>query len=84
MLRHRALTRAILGDEPLTELLAGVTDEQQGELRAILDRLAQLWSELTIAALNQDQRRVEEIQAEIAVCRTRVEQIKRTGTLGSA
>jgi hypothetical protein len=68
----------------VTESLAGVTHEQQGELRAILDRLARLWSELTIAASKQDQRRVEEIQDEIAVCRTRVEQIKRTGTRGSA
>jgi hypothetical protein len=39
---------------------------------------------LTIAASKQDQRRVENIQAEISVCRTRVEQIKRTGTRGSA
>jgi muramidase (phage lysozyme) len=68
----------------VTEPLVGVTHEQQGELRAILDRLARLWSELTIAASKQDQRRVEDIQAEIAVCRTRVEQIKRTGTRGSA
>ena len=68
----------------MTEPLVGVTHEQQGELRAILDQLARLWSELTIAASKQDQRRVEDIQAEIAVCRTRVEQIKRTGTRGSA
>jgi hypothetical protein len=68
----------------VTEPLVGVTHEQQGELRAILDQLARLWSELTIAASKQDQRRVEDIQAEIAVCRTRVEQIKRTGTRGSA
>jgi hypothetical protein len=67
----------------VTEPLAGVNHEQQVELRAILDRLARLWSELTTAAMKQDQRRVQDIQAEIAVCRTRVEEIKRTGTRGS-
>jgi hypothetical protein len=50
----------------------------------MLDRLGQLWSELTIAASNQDQRRVEDIQAEIAVYCSRVEQIKQTGTCGLA
>jgi hypothetical protein len=58
--------------------------EQHRELQAILDRLGRLWSELTTAASDQDQRRVQEIQAEISVCRSRVEQIKRTGTRGSA
>jgi len=70
--------------EPTPEPLGGITHEQQGELRAMVDRLARLWSELTIAAGTRDQRRVEDIQAEIAVCRKRVEEIKRTGTRGSA
>jgi hypothetical protein len=37
--------------EPPAEALAGITQRQQGELRAMLDRLARLWSELTIAAV---------------------------------
>jgi hypothetical protein len=69
---------------PTPESLGGITREQQGELRAMLDRLARLWSELMTAASNRDQCRVEDIQAEIAACRGRVEEIRRTGTSGSA
>ncbi len=68
----------------MSEGLKGINQEQQDELGAMLDRLARLWQELTIAASIQDQRRVEDIQAEIAVCRKRVEKIKRAGTHGSA
>ena len=68
----------------MSEDLNGITDEQRSELRAMLDRLGRLWSELTIAASDRDQQRTENIRAEIAVCRSRVEQIKRSGTRGSA
>ena len=68
----------------MTELLQGVTDEHRRELEAMLTRLAGLWSELTKAAAAQDQARAEEIQREIDGCRKRVEEIKRSGTLGSA
>ena len=64
--------------------LKSITQEQQGELRAMLDRLARLWTELTAAASNRDQRRVEDIQAEIAACGGRVEEIQRSGTRGPA
>jgi hypothetical protein len=67
----------------VSEGLRGITQEQHEELRAMLDQLGRLWSELTVAAFNQDQRLVKNIRAEIAVCRYRVEQIKRTGTRGS-
>jgi hypothetical protein len=68
----------------VSEELKGITDEQRSELQAMLDRLGRLWSELTIAASDRDQQRTENIRAEIAVCRSRVEQIKRSGTRGSA
>ena len=68
----------------MNEEFEGITQQQRDELLTMLDRLGRLWADLTIAASKLDQRRVEEIQAEIAVCRKRVEQIKRTGTRGSA
>ena len=64
--------------------LRSITQEQHEELREMLDRLGRLWLELTVAASNKDQRRVEDIQAEIAVCRNWVEHIKGTGTRGLA
>lgn len=64
--------------------LKGVTPEQQGELNEMLERLGTLWAELTQAAQAEDQEKVARIQNEIAACRNRVEQIKRSGTLGSA
>ena len=68
----------------MAEDLKGVTAEQRQELQTMLQRLGILWADLTKAAEKQDQTRVEEIQREIAVCRERVEEIKRTGTAGSA
>ena len=68
----------------VSEELKGITDEQRSELRAMLDRLGRLWSELTIAAADRDQQRMENIRAEIAVCRNRVNQIRQSGTRGSA
>ena len=68
----------------MSEELKGITHEQRSELQAMLDRLGRLWSELTIAASERDQQRMENIRAEIAVCRSRVDQIKRSGTRGSA
>ena len=50
----------------------------------MLERLGALWAELTRAAANQDQVRVEEIHRDIADCRKRVDEIKRAGTIGSA
>jgi hypothetical protein len=64
--------------------LRGVTAEQQRELQEMLQRLSALWAELTRAAQAEDQDRVAAIQREIADCRSRVEAIKRTGTIGSA
>ena len=64
--------------------LKGVTPEQQGELNEMLQRLGALWAELTQAAQAEDQEKVARIQGEIAACRDRVEQIKRSGTVGSA
>jgi hypothetical protein len=64
--------------------LRGVTAEQQRELQEMLQRLSALWAELTRAAQAEDQERVAAIQREIADCRSRVEAIKRTGTIGSA
>jgi hypothetical protein len=64
--------------------LKGVTAEQRRELSTMLERLGALWAELTRAAADQDEARVKAIQSEIAVCRKRVEEIKRAGTLGSA
>jgi hypothetical protein len=68
----------------MAEDLQGVTAEQRQELQTMLQRLGALWADLTKAAERQDQTRVEEIQREIAVCRERVEEIKRAGTAGSA
>ena len=68
----------------MAEPLEGISTQQLAELQAMLDRLARLWSDLTIAGTNHDQRHVEDIQAEIAVCRKRVEEIKRGETRGSA
>jgi hypothetical protein len=68
----------------MAENLKGVTAEQRAELEKMLGRLGALWAELTKAAASQDQTRVEEIKREIAVCRKRVEEIKRAGTIGSA
>jgi hypothetical protein len=64
--------------------LNGVTEAQQRELRDMLERLAALWAELTRAAEAEDRDRVAAIQREIADCRNRVEEIKRSGTIGSA
>lgn len=64
--------------------MKGVTAEQRRELQTMLERLGALWAELTKAAANQDQARVEEIHREIADCRRRVDEIKRAGTIGSA
>jgi hypothetical protein len=68
----------------MAEPLQGVTRQQQRELRAMLARLSALWSALTVAAASRDQARVDAINREIAVCRQRVEAIKRTGTAGTA
>lgn len=64
--------------------LKGITAEERRELETMLGRLSALWADLTKAAAKEDRARVDEIQREIAVCRKRVEEIKRTGTLGSA
>ena len=50
----------------------------------MLTRLSALWSELTAAATSQDQARLDAINREIAVCRRRLEEIKRSGTAGTA
>jgi uncharacterized membrane-anchored protein len=68
----------------MAEPLQGVTPQQQRELQAMLVRLSSLWAELTAAAASQDQARVDAIKREIAMCRQRVEAIKRTGTTGTA
>lgn len=68
----------------MAEDLKGVTAAQRHELQTMLQRLGALWAELTKAAAAQDEGRVAEIQSEIAVCRERVEEIKRAGTKGSA
>jgi hypothetical protein len=68
----------------MAEDLKGVTADQRRELETMLQRLGVLWAELTKAAADQDEVRVAEIQSEIAACRTRVEEIKRAGTIGSA
>jgi hypothetical protein len=64
--------------------LQGIGTEERRELGAMLQRLAGLWAELTKAAAEQDQARVDAIQSEIAECRRRVDAIKRAGTMGSA
>ena len=68
----------------MAESLQQITREQQRELQTMLARLSALWAELTQAAANRDQARVDAIQREIAECRQRVEAIKRSGTRGSA
>ena len=68
----------------MTAPLQGVTAEQRAELQEMLTRLSALWAELTRAAMAEDQARVDAIRTEIANCRTRVEQMKRAGTVGSA
>jgi hypothetical protein len=64
--------------------LKGITAEQRRELETMLGRLSALWADLTKAAATEDRARVDEIQREIALCRKRVEEIKRAGTVGSA
>jgi hypothetical protein len=64
--------------------LHGIGSEERRELGEMLQRLAGLWAELTKAAAEQDQARVDAIQSEIAECRRRVDAIKRAGTAGSA
>jgi hypothetical protein len=64
--------------------LKGITAEQRRELETMLTRLGALWADLTKAAAKEDRARVDEIQRDIAVCRKRVEEIKRAGTAGSA
>ena len=64
--------------------LKGITAEQRRELEAMLARLGSLWADLTKAAASEDKGRVEAIKREIALCRKRVEEIKRAGTIGSA
>ena len=50
----------------------------------MLGRLSALWAQLTAAAATQDQPSLDRINREIAECRQRVEEIRRTGTAGSA
>jgi hypothetical protein len=64
--------------------LKGVTAEQQRELHEMLRRLSALWAELTRAAQSEDEAEVARIRGEIDTCRRRVEEIKRSGTAGSA
>ena len=64
--------------------LQAISRQQQRELQAMLTRLSALWSELTAAATSQDQARLDAINREIAVCRRRLEEIKRSGTAGTA
>ena len=64
--------------------LKGVTAAQQRELQEMLRRLSALWAELTRAAQAEDRDKIARIQQEIADCRRRVEDIKRSGTIGSA
>jgi hypothetical protein len=68
----------------MTEPLKGVTTNQRHELAVMLERLGELWAELTRAAASENETRVREIHSEIAACRKRVEEIKRAGTIGSA
>lgn len=64
--------------------LQGVTREQQRELQEMLQRLAALWAELSAAASNPDDAKVDAINREIAACRERLDAIKRAGTQGTA
>ena len=68
----------------MPDRLQGISKDQRRELDAMLQRLAGLWAELTKAAGQEDHARVDAIQHEIALCRRRVEEIKRAGTAGSA
>ena len=68
----------------MTPQLQGVTAKQRAELQRMLARLSALWAELTRAAAAEDRARIDAIRAEIADCRTRVEAMKRSGTVGSA
>lgn len=68
----------------MTESLRGVTPDDQRELAAMLLRLSKLWADLTAAAAKHDALQVDAIRAEIAVCRGRLEEIRRSGTAGSA
>lgn len=68
----------------MAKSLKGITAEQRRELETMLGRLSALWADLTKAAAKEDRARVDEIQREIAMCRERVEEIKRAGTVGSA
>ena len=68
----------------MAQPLHGITGEQQRELRAMLVRLSSLWAELTAAATRQDQAQIDALTREIAVCRERVEAIKRQGAEGTA
>ena len=55
----------------MTEPLRGISQGQQQELQEMLGRLAALWAELTEAAANQDQDRVDRIQREFDTLDTR-------------
>ena len=68
----------------MAEPLRGITGEQHRELAAMLLRLSRLWSALTVAAAGDDQSRVDAINREIATCRSQLDEIKRSGTAGSA
>lgn len=68
----------------MAQPLKGITADQRRELETMLTRLGALWADLTNAAAKEDRGRVDEIQREIALCRKRVEEIKRAGTAGSA
>jgi hypothetical protein len=73
-----------VGKTTVADSLQGIGSEERRELGAMLQRLAGLWAELTKAAAEQDQARLDAIQAEIAECRRRVDAIKRAGTAGLA
>ena len=64
--------------------LQALTREQQRELQEMLQRLSALWADLARAANDPNEDRVSAINREIAACRTRLEEIKRAGTVGSA
>ena len=64
--------------------IQGMTREQQRELQEMLQRLAALWAQLSAAANDPNDGKVEAINREIVACRERLEAIKRAGTLGSA
>lgn len=68
----------------MAEPLQGVTSEHRRELDAMLRRLSGLWSELTSASAQRNEGLVDAVNREIAACRSRLEEIKRAGTKGSA